>query len=61
MIELTSGQHGQISGCYSSKQYYTGNLTVRDWLAGQNFEAQYQFGIDKLTELRFIKQEKIYG
>jgi len=55
MIELTPSQHGQISGFCSSKPDFTGGLTVRDWLAGQSFEAQYQFGIDKLKELGFIK------
>ena len=55
MIELTPTQHGQVSGFYSSIQPFSEGMKVRDWLAGQSFEAQYQFGIDKLTELGFIK------
>ena len=51
LIELTPSQHSQISGYYSSKPSFTNGLTVRDWLAGQSFETQYQFGIDYLKQL----------
>jgi hypothetical protein len=31
---------------YSSKQFFTGGGTVRDWLTGQSFVDQYEFGMD---------------
>jgi hypothetical protein len=37
---------------YSSKQPFTGGLTVRDWLNGQSFRDQYEFGMDVLTQIR---------
>jgi len=42
--------HAQISGFYSSKQPSTNGLTVRKWLSTQSYEAQYQFGIQKLKD-----------
>lgn len=50
-IEHGAGSiHAKISGYYSSKQYFTGGQTVRQWLGKQSFKSQYQFGIDKLKE-----------
>ena len=43
-IELPYDTHRAISGYYSSKQYFTNGMRVRDWLAGQSFEFQTQFG-----------------
>ena len=43
-IELSYDTHRAISGYYSSKQYFTNGMRVRDWLAGQSFEFQTQFG-----------------
>jgi len=37
---------------YSSKQRFTGGVTVRDWLTGQSFEEQYRFGMQTLTDIR---------
>ncbi|MGB8932019.1 MAG: RHS repeat-associated core domain-containing protein, partial [Anaeromyxobacteraceae bacterium] len=37
--------HAKVSGYYSSKQAFTGGLRVRDWLGGQPFEAQRDFGM----------------
>jgi RHS repeat-associated protein len=37
---------------YSSKQPFTGGLTVRDWLNGQSFRDQYEFGMDVLAQIR---------
>ena len=34
-----------LSGYYSSVQLFTDGMTVRNWLAGQSFRAQYKFGI----------------
>ena len=45
-IESGSGSlHAKISGYYSSKQPFTSGLTVRQWLSGQSFQQQYNFGI----------------
>ena len=46
-VTLDYSVHRKISGFYSSKQpSITGSTTmrVRDWLAGQSFEAQTKFG-----------------
>jgi hypothetical protein len=37
---------------YSSKQFFTGGGTVRDWLTGQSFADQYEFGMDVLMRIR---------
>ena len=36
---------------YSSKQFFTGNGTVRDWLSGQSFEDQWTFGMDTTQQI----------
>lgn len=53
LIKLPNGAgsiHAQISGYYSSKQFFTGGKTVREWLSTQSYEYQYNFGIQKLKE-----------
>lgn len=48
--------HKEISAFYSSKQPYTNGKTVRDWLNGQSYEAQYKFGIEQWE--KFMKQHR---
>lgn len=36
---------------YSTKQIFTGTGTVRDWLNGQSFADQYEFGMDTLRKI----------
>ena len=36
---------------YSSKQFFTNGGTVRDWLTGQSFADQYEFGMDVLMRI----------
>jgi hypothetical protein len=36
---------------YSSKQFFTSGGTVRDWLTGQSFADQYEFGMDVLMRI----------
>ncbi|MBI1378009.1 MAG: hypothetical protein GC157_11100 [Frankiales bacterium] len=36
---------------YSTKQPFTEGGTVRDWLTGQSFQDQYQFGMDVLRQI----------
>lgn len=45
IISISKKTHRAISGYYSSVQLFTDGMTVRNWLAGQNFRAQYKFGI----------------
>jgi hypothetical protein len=54
LIAVDKATHAKISGYYSSKQAFTGGKTVRDWLAGQSFEAQFEFGIDVLKKFGVI-------
>ena len=42
--------HSKLSGYYSSKDVFTGGLTVRQWLSTQSYEEQWKFGLQKLTE-----------
>jgi RHS repeat-associated protein len=37
--------HSNISRFYSSKQDITDNMVFRDWLTGQSFEEQHQWGV----------------
>lgn len=46
--------HKDISAFYSSKQPFTNEKTVRDWLNGQSYEKQYEFGLDQWE--KFMKQ-----
>jgi len=53
LVRLETGVHRQISGFYSSIQpQVTGSssLTVRQWLGGQTFEAQQDFGRQLLQQ-----------
>ena len=42
--------HAKISGYYSSIQPFTGGVTVRQWLSTQDFQEQYDFGIQILKK-----------
>jgi hypothetical protein len=42
--------HSKISGLYSSKQPYTGGLTVRQWLSKKSFREQFEFGIQIIKD-----------
>ena len=44
VVSVDPYTHYQISGHYVSKQWYTGNLNVRNWLAGKPFEFQSWYG-----------------
>jgi hypothetical protein len=47
--------HFKISGYYHSKvPAISGDLLIRDWLAGQSFEEQYQFGLNVLKSFGVI-------
>ena len=57
MVVLDYNSHRAISGYYSSKPAEFGGLRVRDWLAGQSFEAQTAFGWSVIN--RFYYQQCI--
>jgi hypothetical protein len=40
-----SATHKLISAHYSSKLAMNGTMVVRDWLATQDFGAQYEYGL----------------
>ena len=46
IISISKTTHRAISGYYSSVQPFTNGMIVRNWLAGQSFSAQYEFGIN---------------
>ncbi len=50
VVPLPTTVHDAISAHYSTKQDFTDGLTVRDWLRGQPWEKQYQYGLDRIKE-----------
>ena len=46
IVSISKATHRTISGYYSSVQPFTNGMIVRNWLAGQSFNAQYEFGIN---------------
>jgi hypothetical protein len=53
IIAIDQATHAKISGFYNST-YPGTNMRVRDWLAGQSFEAQYDFGIQVLRNFGIL-------
>jgi hypothetical protein len=45
---VTRGVNQAIADYYSSKQLFTGGLTVRQWLSGQSWAEQFRFGVETL-------------
>lgn len=41
----------QLKAYYSTKQFFTRGGTVRDWMNGQSFADQYEFGMDVLRRI----------
>jgi len=46
--------HAMLSGHYSSKQFYTNGLTVRQWLSTQSYQQQLEYGIQMLNKFDSI-------
>ena len=46
IMSIGKSTHRAISGYYSSVQPFTDGLTVRNWLVGQSFSAQHEFGLN---------------
>ena len=51
IIAIDVNTHKEISALYSSKADYSKGLTVRNWLVGQSYEEQYEFGLKHLFEI----------
>jgi len=50
-VRVEYGVHRQITGYFASKDFFTNGLRVRDWLPGQSFEEQTQFGLESVGSL----------
>ncbi len=50
LIQIPQDVHRRISAYYSSIRSFTGGQTVRDWLKGQSFTEQYEFGIQIMRD-----------
>ena len=48
VVAIPIEAHQALSAFYSSKQKFSKPKTVREWLQGQSFEAQYAFGMEQL-------------
>jgi hypothetical protein len=56
LIAVDKATHAKISGYYNTSTFqFTNGLKVRDWLAGQSFEKQYEFGLKILKDFGVIK------
>jgi len=51
MNPVSAGTNQLKANYYSTKQFFTGGGTVRDWLNGQSFADQYEFGMDVLRRI----------
>lgn len=52
MNPVSSGTNQLKANYYSTKQGFTGGRTVRDWLNGQSFADQYEFGMDSVNKIQ---------
>jgi RHS repeat-associated protein len=53
LVKIPGGKgsiHAKISAYYSSKQYFTGKMTVRQWLSTKSYSEQYEFGLQTLKK-----------
>ena len=50
LVNLDRATHARMSGYFNSKQSFTGGKTVRDWLSGQSFQAQRDFGVKVMRD-----------
>ena len=56
IIAVDASTHAKITGHYNSKKYlFTEGKSVRDWLSGQSYEAQYEYGIKVLKDYGVIE------
>ena len=56
LIAVDKVTHAKISGYYNTKSFdFTGGLSVRNWLAGQSYETQWNFGMNVLKQFGVTK------
>ena len=56
MIQVEKSVHHQITGYYNTKHFeFTYGESVRDWLSGQTFESQTEFGVKVLKGFGVIE------
>lgn len=53
LVKIPSALHRKISGYYSSKQSFTGGVTVREWLNGKSYVEQFEFGLSVLKKFGY--------
>jgi hypothetical protein len=51
IVALPIEAHQELNAFYSSKQQISVPNTVREWLRGQSFEVQYEFGMEQLKRV----------
>jgi RHS repeat-associated protein len=51
VIALDAAAHHRISGYYNSIQEFTDGKRVREWLAGQSYEYQREFGLETVRRM----------
>jgi len=51
MNPVSAGTNQLKGKYYSTNQFFTGGGTARDWLTGQSFSDQYEFGLDVLRRI----------
>jgi hypothetical protein len=51
IVAIPIEAHQKLNAFYSSKQYFSKPNTVREWLRGQSFEAQYKYGMEQLKRV----------
>jgi hypothetical protein len=51
IVAIPEKEHTDLSAFYASKQYFSEPNRVRDWLRGQSFETQYEFGMAQLKRI----------
>lgn len=54
VIAVDARIHERLSAYYSSKQPFAGTGTVREWLRGQSYAQQREFGIRQLKRFGAI-------
>lgn len=54
LIRVDAATHAKITGRYNSKLPGT-SMTVRQWLSGQPWDVQYNYGLDVLREFGVIQ------
>ncbi len=56
IFAIDAATHAKITGYYNTTTFrFTNGLSVRNWLAGQSYEYQYEFGLKILREFGAIQ------